>query len=159
MAEIKPLAMWRQLRSDASVHIQLYQRGRRVRSGRGLAFWFMPDGASIAEVPMDDRDLPFIFNTRSKDFQEVTVQGGSSGLPRPASLVARPAGASTSGTTWDSSSAQTRSICSVAVISEPLGKWSRRTPVWLLLRCCPPGPPAVKVSTRDSASMVARSVE
>jgi len=75
MAEIKPLAMWRQLRSDASVHIQLYQRGRRVRSGRGLAFWFMPDGASIAEVPMDDRDLPFIFNTRSKDFQEVTVQG------------------------------------------------------------------------------------
>ncbi len=75
MAEIRNYGPLRQLRSDASVHIQRYKRGRRVQSGRGLAFWFAPDGASIAEIPMDDRDLPFLFHSRSKDFQEITVQG------------------------------------------------------------------------------------
>ena len=75
MAEIKIFGPFRLLRSDASAHIQLYQRGERRKSGRGLAFWFMPDGASIAQIPMDDRDLPFLFKSRSRDFQEVTVQG------------------------------------------------------------------------------------
>ena len=64
----------RQLRSEASAHIVRYRNGRRAKSGRGLAFWFLVNGASIAEVPMDNRDLPFLFNSRSKDFQEITVR-------------------------------------------------------------------------------------
>jgi regulator of protease activity HflC (stomatin/prohibitin superfamily) len=75
MAEIKSYGPVRRLRSDASVHILRFRKGRRVQSARGAAFWFNPDGASIAQVPMDDRDLPFLFNSRSKDFQELTVQG------------------------------------------------------------------------------------
>jgi regulator of protease activity HflC (stomatin/prohibitin superfamily) len=75
MAEIKGFGPWRRLRADASVYIQHFTDGRRVKSGRGLAFWFIPDGASIAETPMDDRDLPFLFHSRSKDFQEIIVQG------------------------------------------------------------------------------------
>jgi len=75
MADISDFGPLRRLRSDASVHIERYRSGRIVQSGRGLAFWFMPDGASIAEVPMDDRDLPFLFHSRSKDFQALTVQG------------------------------------------------------------------------------------
>lgn len=75
MAEIKGFLWFRRLRSDASVHVLRYNRGRLAQSGRGLAFWFLPDAASIAEAPVDDRDLPFLFNSRSKDFQEVTVQG------------------------------------------------------------------------------------
>jgi regulator of protease activity HflC (stomatin/prohibitin superfamily) len=75
MADIANFGFFRRLRSDASYHIQHYERGRRVRSGRGLSFWFLPDGASLTEIPMDDRDLPFLFNGRSKDFQEITVQG------------------------------------------------------------------------------------
>ncbi len=75
MAEIHAYGPFRRLRSDASVHVQRYAGGRRVRSGRGVAFWFSPDGASISEIPLDDRDLPFFFNSRSRDFQEITVQG------------------------------------------------------------------------------------
>jgi regulator of protease activity HflC (stomatin/prohibitin superfamily) len=75
MAEIKTYGPFRLLRSDASAYIQFYKRGERRKSGRGLAFWFTPDGASIAQMPMDDRDLPFLFKSRSRDFQEVTVQG------------------------------------------------------------------------------------
>lgn len=75
MAEIKRLGPFRQLRSEASAHVQRFSRGRPVQAGRGLSFWFLPDGASIAEAPMDDRDLPFIFHGRSRDFQDITVQG------------------------------------------------------------------------------------
>lgn len=75
MAEVKKFGPFRQLRSEASVHIQRFHNGRPAQAGRGVAFWFMPDGASIAEVPMDDRDLPFLFHSRSKDFQDLTVQG------------------------------------------------------------------------------------
>jgi hypothetical protein len=37
--------------------------------------WFSPLGASVAEVPLDDRDLTFMFRARSNDFQEVSVNG------------------------------------------------------------------------------------
>jgi regulator of protease activity HflC (stomatin/prohibitin superfamily) len=52
-----------------------YRRGELVREGTGLAFWFRPIHTAIAEVPVDDRELPFLFRVRSADFQEVTVQG------------------------------------------------------------------------------------
>jgi hypothetical protein len=57
------------------MHIRRFRRGQLVSSGKGLAFWFMPMGTSIAELPTDDRELQFIFQGRSRDFQEVTIQG------------------------------------------------------------------------------------
>ncbi len=75
MAQIKRYPVLSQLRADASSYIQYYRKGKRVRAGRGLAFWFMPDGASITEAPMDDRQMPFILKGQSADFQELTVQG------------------------------------------------------------------------------------
>jgi regulator of protease activity HflC (stomatin/prohibitin superfamily) len=39
------------------------------------AFWFMPLDAGVVEVPVDDRELGFLFHGRSSDFQDVTVQG------------------------------------------------------------------------------------
>jgi hypothetical protein len=65
----------RHLRADAGVHVMRFRNGRPIRSGRGLAFWFVPHRASIAELPMDDRDMVLFFGGRSKDFQAVTVQG------------------------------------------------------------------------------------
>ncbi len=52
-----------------------HRSGRLARQGRGLAFWFWPLSASIAKVPLDDREVPFLFHGRSHDHQEVTVQG------------------------------------------------------------------------------------
>lgn len=75
MVQIKTYPIVHRLRADASTHIQYFRKGRRVLSGRGLAFWFMPDGASIIETPMDDRELPFVFKAQSADFQDLTVQG------------------------------------------------------------------------------------
>jgi hypothetical protein len=75
MVQIKNYALVRKLRADTSSHIQQFRKGRQIRSGRGLAFWFMPDGASISEVQMDDRELPFLLKGQSSDYQDLTVQG------------------------------------------------------------------------------------
>lgn len=75
MAEVKRYPMLRHLRSEPSRQILQYRRGRLAKNGRGLAFWFHPLSTSVAEVPMDDRELPFIFHGRSRDFQDVVVQG------------------------------------------------------------------------------------
>jgi len=75
MAQIRRFFFLRHLRSEPSLHVLRFRRGRLIRSGRGLAFWFHPLAASIAEVPVDDREQAFLFSGRSEDFQDVAVQG------------------------------------------------------------------------------------
>jgi regulator of protease activity HflC (stomatin/prohibitin superfamily) len=75
MGEISRLAFWRHFRSEPSSFVIRFRRGKAVAKGRGLTFWFMPLSASIAEVPLDDRELPFLFHGRARDFQDVSVQG------------------------------------------------------------------------------------
>lgn len=75
MAEIRKLLFARHLRGEASTHILRYRKGRLVASGRGLSFWFLPFSTGIAVVPMDNRELHFVFHGRSSDFQDVTTQG------------------------------------------------------------------------------------
>ena len=57
MAQIRRYGPFAMLRSDASSHIIYFRDGAQVRQGRGLAFWFRPDRASLAELPMDDREM------------------------------------------------------------------------------------------------------
>lgn len=75
MAEIRKFLWWRHLRAEPSVFVIHHRGGRLVRKGRGLAFWFWPLSTSISQVPMDDREVPFQFQGRSRDHQDVTVQG------------------------------------------------------------------------------------
>jgi regulator of protease activity HflC (stomatin/prohibitin superfamily) len=75
MAEITRFFAYRHIRSEAASHVVVFRRGRLVRSGRGLSFWFDPDHTSVMEIPADDRDTDFVFQARSRDYQVVTVQG------------------------------------------------------------------------------------
>jgi regulator of protease activity HflC (stomatin/prohibitin superfamily) len=75
MADIRNYALVRHFRSDPTFHVLKYRSGRVQRSGRGLAFWFLPMSASIAEIPIDDRELVLLFHARSADFQDLSVQG------------------------------------------------------------------------------------
>jgi regulator of protease activity HflC (stomatin/prohibitin superfamily) len=75
MARITTLPLASHLRADATSHVIRYRNGNVVRSGRGLAFWFRPLDTSIAEIPLDDQELPFLFHGRSADVQEVITQG------------------------------------------------------------------------------------
>lgn len=75
MAEIRKFLWWRHLRSEPSLHVMRFRRGALLAEGRGLAFWFLPLSASVAQVPMDDRELQFHLHARSRDFQDVNTQG------------------------------------------------------------------------------------
>jgi len=75
MAQITNFGIVARLRSDASHHVIRYRNGRIRQSGRGLVFWFRPETASVAEVPMDDREMTLFVKGRSADFQQVNVQG------------------------------------------------------------------------------------
>src|ERR671915_2504092 len=78
MADISTHPLIRHFRAEPTAYVLRYRRGRLVASGTGLAFWFRPLHAAVAELPVDDRELPFLFRVRSADFQEVTVQGAIS---------------------------------------------------------------------------------
>lgn len=75
MAYIKNFRILSQLRSESSNYVIRFRNGHMVQSGRGITFWFWPEKASISEVPMDDREMTVFVKGRSKDFQEVGVQG------------------------------------------------------------------------------------
>jgi len=73
VVEISTVLYPRHLRAGPNAHVLYYKAGDLRRSGRGLAFWFLPLGASLAVVPLDDREQTVQFKARSADFQEVTV--------------------------------------------------------------------------------------
>lgn len=75
MAQISKYPLLSHLRSEPNSHVIQYRRGASIRSGRGLAFWFMPLSAGLTELPADDRDVPILFHGHSQDFQDVTTQG------------------------------------------------------------------------------------
>lgn len=74
MADIGHRIGWRHLRGTPTVHVRYLRKGRLVREGTGLSFWFRPLTAVLSEVPVDDRELPLLFHARTADFQDVTVQ-------------------------------------------------------------------------------------
>lgn len=75
MADITRFPFFRHVRVPPSAWVMLHKGGQLTRSGRGLAFWFMPLGASLSVIPLDDREQPILFKARTADFQEVAVNG------------------------------------------------------------------------------------
>ena len=74
MAEIRRYPFFRHLRCEASSHV-LHTRGSKLlHSGRGMAFFFRPLSESLAEVPMEDRELTVMCHGRSSDFQDLSAQ-------------------------------------------------------------------------------------
>ena len=55
--------------------IMHYAKGKLRRQGRGLAYFFDPLAAGIAEIPLQENDVIFTINEPTKDFQLATVQG------------------------------------------------------------------------------------
>lgn len=74
MADISTYPFLRHLRGSTTTHVSHVRNGQVVREGVGISFWFRPLSAALAEVPVDDRELPLLFHARTADFQDVTVQ-------------------------------------------------------------------------------------
>lgn len=52
-----------------------YRRGKLIREGAGLSFFYFAPNSSLVLIPVASTDIPFIFEGVTIDFQEVTVQG------------------------------------------------------------------------------------
>jgi len=75
MVQITRYPILSHLRAEPNQHVMCFRRGKLVRSGRGLTFWFRPLNSAIAVLPAEDLEIPFLIHGRSKDFQEAHVQG------------------------------------------------------------------------------------
>ena len=63
------------MKASPTTHILHYRGGRLRREGPGLAFWYLLPASTIVAVPLASRDVPFVFNEVTADFQAVTIQG------------------------------------------------------------------------------------
>lgn len=74
MAELSRLVFWCHLRAEPNQYILHFRNGKLTRKGAGLAYWFLPLSASVAQVPVEDCETTFVLNERSSDFQDLMVQ-------------------------------------------------------------------------------------
>jgi DNA-directed RNA polymerase subunit L len=56
-------------------HVIRFKNGKIAQHGRGISFWYVPLGATIALVPVTSLDNPFIFTETTSNFQELAIQG------------------------------------------------------------------------------------
>ena len=63
------------IKFDAMTYVVHFKHGKIKREGRGLSFYYFGPSSSIAAIPLGSRDIPFIFNETTRDFQTVSVQG------------------------------------------------------------------------------------
>lgn len=56
-------------------YVMHFKKGTIKREGRGLSFIYYSPSSSLTAIPLGSRDVPFIFNETSQDFQSLTVQG------------------------------------------------------------------------------------
>lgn len=63
------------IKFDSMTYAIHYAHGNVKREGRGLAFFYYSPTSSITAVPLGSKDILFIFNETTKDFQTITIQG------------------------------------------------------------------------------------
>lgn len=65
----------RYLKTAPTDFVRHYVRGRLVREGTGLSFFYFGPTSMLVKVPAGSADAPFVFHEATADFQTLTVQG------------------------------------------------------------------------------------
>lgn len=63
------------IKFDSMTYAIHYANGHVKREGRGLSFFYYSPTSSITAIPLGSKDIQFIFNESTKDFQTITIQG------------------------------------------------------------------------------------
>lgn len=66
---------FRYIKFDPTQHVIVFKKGRAVKEGRGLAFWYFAPSTSLVSIPLGSAEAPFIFEETTDDYQEITIQG------------------------------------------------------------------------------------
>ncbi|EPL9571812.1 SPFH domain-containing protein [Providencia rettgeri] len=62
-------------KADSSTFVIQSVNGKVRKQGKGISFWYNADKTSIAALPLNVQEAPFIFNLQTADFQSLRVQG------------------------------------------------------------------------------------
>ncbi|MCJ8313231.1 MAG: NrtR-regulated NrtX [Saccharospirillaceae bacterium] len=62
-------------KADSSTYVIASANGKMRRKGSGLSFFYNTAVTSIAQIPINALEAPFIFSLQTADFQAVKVQG------------------------------------------------------------------------------------
>jgi regulator of protease activity HflC (stomatin/prohibitin superfamily) len=60
---------------EPNYYIHVIKKGRVVKEGQGLSFWFYMPTTSIIKIPLETKNVPFVFEETSNDYQTLTIQG------------------------------------------------------------------------------------
>src|SRR5438094_5729542 len=63
------------IKIQPTTYLLQYRRGRIVREGVGLAFFYYAPTTSLVAIPVGSTDVPFIFEEPTADYQTVILQG------------------------------------------------------------------------------------
>lgn len=63
------------IKVQPTTYLLEYRKGRLVREGAGLAFFYYAPTTSLVAVPTASDEVPFIFEETTADFQKITIQG------------------------------------------------------------------------------------
>lgn len=66
---------FRYLKAPPTSYVLHYKGGRLRREGPGLSFLYYVPRSTVVMVPAASADVPFVFSTVTRDFQDITVQG------------------------------------------------------------------------------------
>lgn len=70
-----PLNIIRYIKSEPTTYLIQYSRGKVVRQGTQLSFFYFAPNSTLVSIPTASTDQPFMFAETTADFQEVTIQG------------------------------------------------------------------------------------
>ncbi|WP_087018678.1 SPFH domain-containing protein [Thaumasiovibrio subtropicus] len=62
-------------KATPSTYVMLFRNGQLTKEGAGANFYYASLGASIINVPLASREIPFAFRMKSQDYQDLTIQG------------------------------------------------------------------------------------
>jgi hypothetical protein len=65
----------RYIKSQPTTHLMQFRKGRIVRQGAGLSFFYYAPARTLVAVPVASQDAGFMLELVTSDFQSVTVQG------------------------------------------------------------------------------------
>lgn len=63
------------IKADSSTYLVEFRKGQKAREGVGISFYYFGPASTLVAVPVSSKELPFIFQLQSADFQSLNVQG------------------------------------------------------------------------------------
>ena len=63
------------IKFDATTYVVHYKKGKIIKEGKGLSFYYLSKRSSIVAIPLGSDDVQFIFNELTDDFQSISIQG------------------------------------------------------------------------------------